>query len=80
MEALKLRGMPANGQLTVAVPDAFNNKEVEVIVLTAESEPSKGFDDPSTSSQEERIKRLLSVIGKAKYPDTAIDKYNVYEQ
>ncbi|HRH47511.1 MAG TPA: hypothetical protein PLP23_02095 [Panacibacter sp.] len=80
MEALKLRGVPANGILSLAVPDAFNNREVEVIVLSAENAGFETLNPENTQRNDDKIKRLLSVIGTAKYPNTVIDKYDAYNQ
>ena len=80
MEALKLKVRTSDGKLTVAVPDEFNNKEVEVIVLSSVEASSFADNETAVKGKDERIKRLLSVIGTAKYPEQSIDKYDVYEQ
>lgn len=81
MEALRLKTTTANGRLTVVVPELFNNKEVEIIVLPAEeNDDNKEAYNVNMKENEERLKRLLSIIGTAKYPDTAIDKYDAYNQ
>lgn len=80
MEALKLRGVPANGILRLAVPDAFNNREVEIIVLSAENAGFETLNPENTQRNDDKIKRLLSIIGTAKYPNTVIDKYDAYNQ
>lgn len=77
MEALKLRAITANGKLTVSVPEEFDNKEVEIIVL---SSGESGQLLPGKKEIEEKITRLLSIIGSAKYPDMPITKYDSYNQ
>lgn len=79
MEALKLKATTANGKLTVAVPDEFDNREVEIIVLST-ADVDQNSSSEKEKENDDRVARLLSVIGTAKYPEKVIDKYNVYEQ
>jgi len=72
MEALKIKAIPVDGKLTVAVPNSLNNIEVEVIVLAEEK-----FIN---IDQEERAKRMMSIVGTAKDWDKSFDKHDVYEQ
>ena len=74
MEALKLKAIPVDGKLTVAVPSSLNNSEVEVIVL---SEKEQEFDD---ADHKERVKAMLSIIGTAKDWNKTFDKHEVYDQ
>lgn len=77
MEALKTKGMAHDGILTIKVPKEFEDKELEVIVLS-------GYDDEADNNKanihEEKVKRLLGIVGRAKYPDFPISKDDVYEQ
>ena len=75
MEAIKVKGVAKNGELTVPVPDSFNEQELEVIVLS-----SSNKQDLDKSIHEERVKRLMSIFGTAKYPDLPNDLLDVYEQ
>jgi len=70
MEALKIRAIPVDGKLTVAVPHSLNNIEVEVIVSAEEK-----FIN---IDQEERVKRMMSIVGTAKDWDKTFDKQDVY--
>ena len=72
MEALKIKAIPVDGKLTVAVPHSLNNIEVEVIVSAEEK-----FIN---IDQEERAKRMMSIVGTAKDWDKSFDKHDVYEQ
>ena len=74
MEALKLKGVPVDGKLIVAVPASLNNSEVEVIILSEKN------DDHTDTEHKERIKAMLSIIGTAKDWDKTFDKHEVYEQ
>ena len=71
MEALKLKGRAENGLLTVAVPAAFNDTELDVIVL---------HEEKKQLSDEKRIKALLSIIGAAKDKDQPYNKHEAYNQ
>jgi hypothetical protein len=78
MEAIKIKGVASNGKLTVAVPKQFEEKELEVIILSAE-EPM-AMDQELTKNREEKAKRMMSIVGAANYPDFPLTKYDVYEQ
>lgn len=75
MEAIKVKGTAKNGELTIQVPNSFNEQELEVIVLS-----SSNKQDINQSMQEGRIKRLLSIVGTAKHPDLSNDSLDVYDQ
>lgn len=75
MEALKIRGVAHNGFLTVKVPEEFEDQELEVIVL-----PMQKNEQKATNAHAEKVKRLMSIVGTAKFPDTSLDILNVYEQ
>lgn len=75
MEAIKVRGIAKNGELTISVPDSFNEQELEVIVLS-----SCNKQDDNLSAHEEKVKRMMSIVGTAKYPNLSTDLLNVYDQ
>ena len=51
MEAIKTRGIAKNGMLTVAVPQRFEEQELEVIVLRiADDENSEMFEQTKFDS------------------------------
>ena len=75
MEAIKIKGVAKNGKLTIPVPDSFNEQELEVIVLS-----SSDKQNVSQYMHEEKIKRLMSIVGTAKHPDLSTDFLNVYDQ
>ncbi|MEJ7680359.1 MAG: hypothetical protein WKG06_21395 [Segetibacter sp.] len=77
MEALKTKGIAHEGILSVRVPKEFEDKELEVIILS--SDIYKNENKPEEIHLE-KVKRLLSIVGKAKYPDFPITKYDVYDQ
>ncbi len=77
MEALKTKGIAHEGVLSVRVPKEFEDKELEVIILSA------GITLPEDSREkipEGKVKRLLSIVGAAKYPDFPITQYDICEQ
>lgn len=74
MEAIKTKATAKDGILTIHVPEEFEGRDLEVIVLSA---------DEQTVNAEERnkkVNRLLSVIGTAKDINTTFDKHDVYDQ
>lgn len=77
MEAIKLIGTSENGILTVAVPDEFNDKELEIMIVSSKE---KGTDEIEIKTKKRNIKALMSIVGAAKYPDFPITKYDVYDQ
>ena len=76
MEALRTKGVADKGILTVPVPKEFEDKELDVIILT-HPEVQKNDED---RDHKEKVKRLLAIVGAAKYPDFPITKYDVYDQ
>ena len=74
MEALKTKGIARDGILTIHVPEEFEGRTLDIIVLPA--------DEQSTSDIEKtkKITRLLSVIGTAKDLNKTFDKHDVYDQ
>lgn len=63
--------------MSVRVPKEFEDKELEVIILSGDI----NFNGNNKEKiHEEKVKRLLSIVGAAKYPDFPITKYDVYEQ
>ncbi len=91
MEALKIKGIAREGVLSVRVPKEFEDKELEVIILSDEKnfEVSEG-EKILTQKKEvkkfheippaERLKILEQYKGTAKFPDFPINKYDVYDQ
>ena len=78
MGAIKLKGFAKEGKLTVAVPEEYNGREVEVTIENLEEkEDNRKFSEMSV---EERLTVLEKYKGIAPYPDFPFDKYNVYEQ
>jgi hypothetical protein len=78
METIKLIGTSHDGKLTVAVPAEFNDKELEIMIISSK-EKSKEEDE----DKEEKIRKrneLLSIVGAAKHPDFPMTKYDVYDQ
>ncbi|MEO8854301.1 MAG: hypothetical protein ABI359_11000 [Ginsengibacter sp.] len=75
MEAIKLIGTSNNGILTVAVPEEFNDKELEIMIVS-----SKEKNEVEINAKKRNIKELMSIVGAAKYPDFPITKYDVYDQ
>ena len=81
MEAIKTRGVAKDGVLTVRVPHQFDEQELEVIVLSVMEKPGNPvFLLNEKTSHDERMKRLMSIVGTAKYPDAPLEKYDEYDQ
>ena len=75
MEALKLTATALDGKLTIAVPDLFNNQQVEVIVLMPPKEELRQGE-----ALKELHHRRMEHFGKAPVPHFPISKYDVYNQ
>lgn len=76
MEALKIKGVAHKGILSVTVPTEFNEKELDVTIFPV----PKKTNDLEQKAHEEKVKRLLSIVGTAKYPNFPINKYDAYDQ
>ncbi len=76
MKNFRITAIAQNGKVVFEVPESFNGKELEITIAEREDQVKKFHEMPV----EERIKILEQYKGKAKYPDTSIDKYEVYEQ
>ena len=77
MEAIKLIGTSHDGKLTVAVPEEFDEKELEIMIISSKEKKS---DTQEILEKKRKIEELLSIIGTAKYPDFPMTKYDVYDQ
>jgi len=75
MEAIKMKCIARNGELIIPVPDSFNEQELEVIVLSSSIK-----SDNETSTHDEKVKHLMSIVGTAKHPNLSTDLLDVYEQ
>ena len=78
MEAIKLIGTSENGILTVAVPEEFNDKELEIMIVAAKEKDKKDIE--KIKNNKERIQKFKNLVGSAKYPDFPMTKYDVYDQ
>jgi hypothetical protein len=77
MESIKLIGTSHDGKLTVSVPEEYDNKELEIMIVSSKE---KEEDQSEPRKVKRNIKELLSIVGAAKYPDFPITKYDVYDQ
>ena len=77
MDAIKLIGTSHKGKLTVSVPAEFDEKELELMIISSKE---KKMDDEEIREEKRKRKALLSVIGTAKHPDFPMTKYDVYDQ
>ncbi|SFP61375.1 hypothetical protein [Parafilimonas terrae] len=77
MEALRIRGVAKEGILTIPVPDKFEGKDLEVIVLTPDENDTAALQE---DLQSKKVERLFKVIGTAKDTTTTFDKHDVYNQ
>ena len=77
MEVIKLIGTSHDGKLTVAVAEEFDEKELEIMIISSKE---KKRDTQEILEKKRKIEELLSIIGTAKYPDFPMTKYDVYDQ
>jgi hypothetical protein len=75
MEAIKLIGNSHNGKLTVAVPEEYDEKELEIMIIS-----SKEKNTDEILEKKRKREELLSIAGTAKHPDFPMTKYDVYDQ
>ncbi len=81
MEAIKTKAIAHNGVLTIPVPKEFEEKELDVIILSDGNKNERAeLEEYKKQQHEEKVKRLMSIVGKAKFPDFPITKYDVYDQ
>lgn len=78
MEAIKLTGTSHKGKLTVSVPAEFDEKELELMIISSKNK--KKNEDKEIQEKKRRRKALLSIVGSAKHPDFPMTKYDVYDQ
>ncbi|MEO8823640.1 MAG: hypothetical protein ABI366_08695 [Ginsengibacter sp.] len=78
MDAIKLIGTSQDGKLTVAVPEEYDNKELEIMIIS--SKEKENDDYRKLAEEKRRRKSLLSIVGAAKHPDFPMTKYDVYDQ
>lgn len=78
MEAIKLIGTSHNGKLTVDVPEEYDDKELEIMIIS--SKEKENDDNGKLEEEKRRRKALLSIVGTAKHPDFPMTKYDVYDQ
>jgi hypothetical protein len=77
MEAHRTTGVAKNGILTLSVPEKFEGKDLEIIVLSSEED---NYDIIEKNLQSKKVERLLKIIGTAKDSTTTFDKHDVYDQ
>ena len=66
METIKLIGTSHDGKLTVAVPAEFNDKELEIMIIS--SKDKKVEDEEKKREYEERKEKFMSLAGSADDP------------
>ena len=77
MEAIKLIGTSHGGKLTVSVPEEYDDKELEIMIISSKE---KKRNEDEIIVKKRNIKELMSIVGAAKHPDFPITKYDVYDQ
>lgn len=81
MEAIRIRGVAKHAVLTLHVPHQFDERGLEVIVLSNDEEKTSiDLLNEKKLAHQEKVIRLMKLVGTAKHPDAPIDKYTVYEQ
>ena len=81
MEALKLTAVAKHGFLTVAVPQHYDGRELEVIILSGDKGTSSDEIRTESVSKKASVEEdMKGFYGSARFPDFPIDKYDVYDQ
>ncbi|MDQ2751917.1 MAG: hypothetical protein M3R72_02730 [Bacteroidota bacterium] len=78
MKVLEVTQKVTDGKLVIAIPQDYEGKELRVTI--SENNIASDPDNWAFLPAEERVKILMQFAGSAKYPDTPIDNYEVYEQ
>jgi len=82
MEAIKLVGTSHDGKLTISVPEEYDEKELEIMIISSKE---KKIDDKEKLDEEEmkkdiRKEKFMKIFGSAKHPDFPMTKYDTYDQ
>lgn len=77
MDAIKLIGTSHDGKLTVDVPEEYDNKELEVMIISSKE---KNQENQEKLKIDERKEKFIKIFGSAKHPDFPITKYDTYDQ
>ncbi len=83
MEAIKTKAIAHKGVLTIPVPKEFEEKELDVIILSSSEDNKENnveMEEKRKKQHEEKVRTLMSIVGTAKFPDFPITKYDVYDQ
>lgn len=79
MKSIITRGVAHDGILSVKVPEELNEKELEVRLVSINNKDNDLIEE-QIKKHEEKVKRLMSIVGTVKYPDFPMSKYDVYDQ
>ena len=71
MEALKVIQSTQDGILRIEVPEHFKNTQLEVIII-----PIVEKETPKSN----HLQSIKKYFGTAKFPNTKVNKYDVYNQ
>ncbi len=74
MEAIKLKGTSHKGKLIVSVPEEYDDKELEIIIISSKEKKMEEIKN------DERREAFMKLIGSAKHPDFPMTKYDTYDQ
>jgi hypothetical protein len=77
MEAIKLFGTSHNGKLTVSVPEEFDEKELEIMIVSSKE---KKANEGEMMGKKRNINELMSIAGSAKHPDSPTTNNDAYDQ
>lgn len=77
MDAMKLIGTSHDGKLTVNVPDEYDNKELEIMIVSSKE---KEKEQRENQIVDERKEKFMKIFGSAKHPDFPMTKYDTYDQ
>ena len=80
MEAIKLIGTSHDGILTIAVPEEFNEKELEVMIISSKGKKNENEEKIKKKQKDKRAEKFMKLFGSAKHPDFPMTKYDTYDQ
>ena len=80
MEAIKLIGTSHDGILTIAVPEEFDGKELEIMIISSKEVKNDNEEKLKKDKEDKRVEKFMKIFGSAKHPDFPMTKYDTYDQ
>jgi len=76
MEILETKQKVIDGKVTIELPEVFNNQDVKITVST----DLENEEDWANLPAHRKVEILKTFVGKDKFPNIKVGKYDVYYQ